>query len=318
MNDDTPMSVLTITLNPSIDKTFSVERVVPERKLPTSQVRNFPGGGGINVARAICRLGGDARALWTCGGSTGELLAELLDGENLTHDPVHVRDSVRENLIIRDVSNDQQYRFGLPGPELTEDERDRWCAAVKQHGAGAEFVVFSGSLPREVPVDWYGELVRAAPANARVIVDTKKAALMKALEVGVYLIKPNIHELEEVVGHDLEGDHEIARAAREVIDRGAAQVVLVSMGRGGALMATADGTRRLSAPSVKPRSKVGAGDSMVGGVITALSRGASIAEAVRYGIAAGAAAVMSEGTDLCTRADTERLLARTDDPEELA
>ncbi|MFU8816842.1 MAG: 1-phosphofructokinase family hexose kinase [Pseudomonadales bacterium] len=318
MNEQKAAHVLTVTLNPSIDKTFSVERVVPERKLPTSEVRNFPGGGGINVARAICRLGGQAHALWTCGGSTGVLLTELLDAERLHHDPVRVADSVRENLIIKDVSNDQQFRFGLPGPKLSQQERDLWCNSLREHGAGADFVVFSGSLPRGVPVEWYGELVRAAPAGARVVVDTKKDALAAALAVGVYLIKPNIHELEEAVGHELEGDDAIGAAAREVIERGAAEVVLVSMGRGGAMLATADGIHRLSAPSVTPRSKVGAGDSMVGGVITALTRGASIVEAASYGVAAGAAAVMSEGTDLCTREDTERLLTRVDDQEAMA
>jgi 6-phosphofructokinase 2 len=309
------MTTLTITLNPAIDKTFAVERIIPERKLVATEVRNFPGGGGINVARAICRLGGRARALWSCGGSTGTLLGALLDAESIAHEPLPIRASVRENLIAYDVSCDHHFRFGMPGPELADDERTNWIERVQKLGAASDFVVFSGSLPPDVPVDWYGDLIRAAPNSARIVVDTKRAALVRALEIGVYLIKPNIHELEEIVGHDLEGDAEIGRAAQELIERGAAEVVLVSLGRGGALVATTEGAQRLSAPSVKVRSKVGAGDSMVGGVLTALMSGCSVTEAARHGVAAGAAAVMSEGTDLCHREDAERLLARVEGPE---
>jgi len=309
------MPALTITLNPSIDKNFDVERVVPERKLVASNIRRFPGGGGINVARVICRLGGQARALWSCGGPPGALLAELLEAEGVTHDPVPIQASVRENLIAYDVSCDHHYRFGMPGPDFTDAERDTWLDRVRDLGSGNDFIVFSGSLPPEVPVDWYGDLLRAAPGNARLVVDTKRQALQKALEIGVYLIKPNIHELEEMLGRDLEGDRAIGDAARELIDRGGAEVVLVSLGRGGALVVTGDGAHRLAAPQVPVRSKVGAGDSMVGGVISALLNGAPVIEAARHGVAAGAAAVMSEGTDLCRREDVERLLAEVDQPE---
>jgi 6-phosphofructokinase 2 len=309
------MPALTVTLNPSIDKNFDVERVVPERKLMAGNIRRFPGGGGINVARVICRLGGQARALWSCGGGPGALLAELLDAESVAHEPVPIRASVRENLIAYDISCDQHYRFGMPGPDFTDAERETWLARVRALGADSDFIVFSGSVPPDVSVDWYGDLIRAAPARARLVVDTKRQALQKALEIGVYLIKPNIHELEEMLGRDLDGDRAIGDAARELIDRGGAEVVLVSLGRGGALVVTVDGALRLSAPQVRVRSKVGAGDSMVGGVITALLTGASVTEAARYGVAAGAAAVMSEGTDLCRPEDVERLVAEVDPPE---
>jgi 6-phosphofructokinase 2 len=309
------MPALTITLNPSIDKNFDVERVVPERKLVASNVRRFPGGGGINVARAICRLGGQARALWACGGAPGSMLNGLLDDEGVAHDPVPIQDSVRENLIAYDVSCDHHYRFGMPGPDFTDAERDDWIERVRELGATSDFVVFSGSLPPNVPVEWYGDLIRAAPGTARLVVDTKRQALRAALEIGVYLIKPNIHELEEMLGRDLEGDRAIGAAARELIDRGAVEVVLVSLGRGGAMVVTDAGAHRLAAPLVRVRSKVGAGDSMVGGVITALMNGASVTEAARHGVAAGAAAVMSEGTDLCRREDVERLLGQVDEPE---
>jgi 6-phosphofructokinase 2 len=311
------VTVLTVTLNPCIDKTFTVDRVVPERKLSAGDVRRFPGGGGINVARAICRLGGDAHALWASGGSVGEDLATLLEDECVAHTPVAIRAGIRENLIIRDTSTDQQYRFGMPGPEIVEDERQDWLRRVREHGASARYVVLSGSLPDGVPLDWYGELIRAVPEDVPVVVDTKRAALGRALEVGVHLIKPNVHELEELVARELCGDDDIAAAARELIARRAVAVVVVSLGRGGALVVTERSAERLSAPSVPKRSKVGAGDSMVGGLVNALARGCSLAEAARWGVAAGAAAVMTEGTELCRREDTERLLGRVDHPEPL-
>lgn len=304
------MSVVTITPNPCIDKTFSVERIVPDRKLVARDVHAYPGGGGVNVARVVHRLGGDARALWTCGGSTGELLGRLLDAEGVAHAPLRIRQSVRENLIALDVSTCQQYRFGMPGPVLTADERGAWIEHARAHVSGPGFTVLSGSISRGVPRGWYRELVASAGRSRQVIVDTKQDALAEALEVGVYLIKPNLHELEEIVGRALEEDDEIERAAREIVERGAAEVVLVSLGRGGALLVTSGRAQRFFAPAVPLRSKVGAGDSLVGGLVLGLSQGLSLSQSARLGVAAGAAAVMTEGTELCRREDTERLVSR--------
>jgi len=311
------MSIVTVTLNPCIDKTFSVERVIPERKLDGREVQCFPGGGGINVTRVARRLGARAHALWSSGGNVGRVLSELLDAEGVEHTPVAIEGAVRENLIVRDVSCNHQYRFGMPGPDLTEDERNRWVEEVRRHTASADFLVLSGSLPPSVPPTWFAELIRAAAERTRVVVDTKKEPLRQALDAGVYLIKPNVRELEELLGRELDDDHDIAEAARDLIERGAAEAMLVSLGRGGALLATGEGALRLSAPAVPIRSKVGAGDSMVGGLIAALDRGSSMAEAARLAVAAGAAAVLSSGTELARREDVERLHARVENPEQL-
>lgn len=302
------MTVVTVTVNPCIDKTFSVPRLVTERKLSASDVRCYPGGGGINVARVIQRLGGNVKALWSCGGATGPILAGLLEAEALSHVPVPIRGAVRENVIVRDRSTDQQYRFGMPGPEISAAERRAFCVLLAEHAASARYAVLSGSLPAGAPPAWYAELVRCLPSSVRIVLDTKHEALASALDAGAYLIKPNVHELEELVGRELGDDTRIEAAARSLIDRRAAEVVLVSLGRGGALLVTADGAERLTAPAVPMRSKVGAGDSMVGGVVAALSRGRSLSEAARVGVAAGAAAVITEGTELARREDIERLL----------
>lgn len=300
--------IVTITLNPCIDKALNVDRVIPDAKLAGEHVRDYPGGGGINVARAITRLGGDALALWSCGGEAGRRLGALLDAEDVPHSPIVIAGDVRENLIITETSTGAQYRFGLPGPTLDESERGRWLERLRDLPASSHYVVFSGSLPGDTPVRWCEAIFGALPRAARVLVDTKKQALRQALSIGVYLIKPNVRELEEVAGRELRGDDEIEAAAREIIGQGGAEVVLVSLGRGGALLVTADEAQRLASPSVPVRSKVGAGDSMLGGVVFALDRGRSIEEAARLGVAAGAAAVMREGTELCQREDVERLV----------
>jgi 6-phosphofructokinase 2 len=306
------VTIATITLNPCIDKSLSVDHVVPDRKLKVKAVHRYPGGGGINVARVIGRLGGKAQALWSCGGRNGEVLSDLLDEEGVDHRPITIEKETRENLIITDESDRAQYRFGVPGPGLSERERFEWIARIRDWPEAPPYAVFSGSVPEEVSLDWYGELLRALPSQTRVVVDTKKRALVKALEQGVYLVKPNIHELEEAVGRELGDDAQIIDASREIIERGGAEVVLVSLGRGGAVLVTSVDARRLSAPAVKIRSKVGAGDSMVGGLVFALARGRSLADAAKMAVAAGAAAVMTDGTDLCHREDVERLYERVE------
>lgn len=298
-----------MTLNPCIDKTFSVERVAPEHKLQAREVRQYPGGGGLNVARAITKLGGRARALWSCGGTTGELLRELLAEEGVAETGVPVEGDVRENLIVTETASGQQYRFGMPGPELAEGDRARWRDVLEGLDPAPDYVVFSGSRPPGAPAAWYGELVRLLPDATRVVVDTKKDALAEALEAGVFLVKPNVRELGEVLDRELEDDDAIERAASELVGRGAAEVVLVSLGRAGAMLVTAEGSERLFAPTVRTRSRVGAGDSTVAGCVLALARGRGLHDAVQYGMAAGAATAMTPGTGLCRREDTERLHA---------
>lgn len=303
------MRVATITLNPCIDKTFSVERVVPDRKLAARDVRHYPGGGGVNVARVVNRFGGEVRALWSCGGSTGELLGQLLDLEDVPHEPIPIRRAVRENLIVADDSSGQQYRFGLPGALLGEAELGLWMAHVRD--LSPAYWVVSGSLPPGVSLDWYAKLVGSPSSSTRVVVDTKREALKRAIEVGVYLIKPNLNELADCVGEPLEHDDAIEAAARTIIENGGAEVVLVSLGRGGALLVTGNSEpERFSSPSVPLRSKVGAGDSLVGGLVAALSRGDPLRDAVAWGVAAGSATVMTEGTELCRIEDVERLYPR--------
>lgn len=300
--------VVTVTLNPALDETFDVDEIVPERKLTVHHVRRQPGGGGLNVARVAARLGADVLALWSRGGATGQELGERLDEEKVPHQPIEIAGRTRRNVIARDLGRDQQYRFGLPGAPLSADELRRFDDALAQLHPAPAFLVLSGSLPPGVPPSWYAHAVRHAPTSTRVVVDTKDRALALAVEDGgAYLLKPNIDELERLAGHELRGDDAVAEVALRIVRRGQAELVLVSLGRAGAWLVSREGVERIVAPCVRPRSKVGAGDSMVGAMVTALAQGRPPSEAARYAVAAGSAAVLTEGTELCRPADVERL-----------
>ena len=305
------MSVVTVTLNPCIDKVCTVDQMLPEHKLTARDVGEFPGGGGINVARVVHRLGGSVCALWSKGGPTGELLSRLLDAEAVSHCPVPTDGNVRENIIITDASTEQQYRLGMPGPALKDDQVPLWKQKLREScSSGARYAVFSGSLPEESTLDGYEKLLRAIPQNVRLVVDTKGEALRRALEIGVFLIKPNLRELQQLTGLEGAEREAVERAARDLVTQRGVQVVVVSLGPDGAMAVTADRAQRFVAPDVETVSKVGAGDSMLGGVVTGLLEGSSLDDAIRLGVAAGTAAVMSAGTELCSRDDTRRLYSQ--------
>ena len=299
--------VVTVTMNPAVDKSIHVPRVVPERKLRSDRPTYEPGGGGINVARALGELGVRARAMWTCGGATGARLAQLLHEHGVDHEPHAIAGDTREHLIVFETSTGYQYRFGTPGPALSTAELttlERRVADLRQ----VDFLVLSGSLPDGVPDDAYARLVRAAPEGCKVVLDTSGAALAPALAGGgVYLMKPNVQELGELSGHELEGDADIRDVARGLISRGGVQVIVTSLGGAGAAATTADEHWHVRAPTVPVRSAVGAGDSMVAGIVAALQANRPIGDAIRFGVAAGAAAVKAEGTRLCRREDVLRL-----------
>lgn len=334
--------IITLTLNPAVDKTCCVPQVLPEDKLRCRNITFHAGGGGINVARAATTLGGAALAVWTRAGATGELLERRLNEEQVPQQPVAVEGLTRENLIVMDESSEQQYRFGMPGAPLGENELqqciDRLAevlrdesgppsakrrqqesavtsdsAAKKQTSDPATerdvrpLVVLSGSLPPGCSADQYAKIIDQLPPQSRIILDTSGPPLGEGVRRGVFLIKPNLRELGELAGTTIDNDHQIRDVCRRLIDDGQTEAVVVSLGSGGAVLTTSDLHEQIRSPTVEIRSKVGAGDSMVAGIAVALARQRTLSEAARFGVAAGAAAVMTEGTELCRRSDTERL-----------
>ncbi len=301
-------TILTITLNPAVDKSSTVEHIQPEKKLRCTQPVYEPGGGGINVSRGLERLGMASTALFASGGRTGELLQELLKKENITTLPVTVAAETRENFIVVDTANNNQYRFGMPGEPVTEKEGDALHDAILSAAPFPDIAVISGSLPEGIGPGWLGRLVKELKArNVKVVADTSGEALTEILKEGVYLVKPNLGELSRLSGKE-ELDNESAdEAAKQLIDEGKAEIVAVSMGPQGAYLVTKDETVHVPAPSVKKLSTVGAGDSMVAGIVAVMARGGSITEMARMGVACGSAATMSKGTGLFTKENAEKL-----------
>jgi 6-phosphofructokinase 2 len=301
-------SILTLTMNPTIDKSARVDHVVPERKLRCNAPQHEPGGGGLNVSRAIRRLGGSSVALYSAGGPPGELLQHLLNEEEIEHHPISIEGWTRENLTVYEETTHQQFRFGMPGPYMTDEEWTKCLDQLSDLDFKPDYLVASGSLPPGVPETFYSHVASVArELGARTILDTSAQALRPALYENVFLIKPNLRELRELAGYEIEHEAEQEELARKIIDNGQSKVVVISRGAGGALLVWKDGCEHFRAPTVPINSKVGAGDSMVAGIVLSLARGDNLIEAVRFGVAAGAAAVKTPGTELCRREDTENL-----------
>jgi 6-phosphofructokinase 2 len=303
-------SIVTITLNPAIDKSTTVPVLVPEKKMRCTPPVFEPGGGGINVARAIKKLGGNATAVYFAGGYTGRFFTALLANEGVESLIIETTKHTRENLIVMDNASNQQYRFGMPGPLIEAKEWQEMLRVIEKiHDAA--FIIASGSVPAGVPLDIFGRIAVIAKKNkAKFIVDTSGEALRQAASEGVYLLKPNLSELSSLIGVEEISTNRIDQLAKQIITKGNCEVVLVSMGAAGAMLVTNERAEQINAPVVKRKSTVGAGDSMVAGMVLGLQKNMPIIAAAKYGVACGTAATMNAGTELCRKADADKLFAQ--------
>jgi len=264
-------NIVTITFSPCIDKSTSVPFLMAEKKLKCTEPKLEPGGGGINVARAIHKLGGEATAIFPSGGYTGKFFNHLLEKENIPSLIIESGNETRENIIVLDESTNNQYRFGMPGTELSKAEWEKCLKAVEEM-KDVEFIIASGSLPPGVPLNIYAQLAKIARnSNAKFIVDTSGEPLKHAADEGVYLLKPNLGELSSLAGKKELHPDEIKDVAKEIIAQGKCEVMAVSMGAAGAMLVTKDLTEIFAPPQVTRKSTVGAGDSMVAGITFSLS-----------------------------------------------
>jgi 6-phosphofructokinase 2 len=310
MHAQTP--IVTVTLNPAVDMSTSTGALVPQRKLRCEHPVREPGGGGINVARVVGILGGEACAVCTKGGVVGDLLEKLLRECRIRCEFVTISGETRENVSIEDRSSGALYRFVMPGPEVSAEEFDRVAHAVRaalgDRPEGAVLVI-SGSMCQGVPDDLFQRVIPAArERGVRVFADVSGAWLERAARAGASFLKPNQHELEEHLGRLIDSDDDLLHAAESLRAKGDCEVVFVSLGAAGLLCACREGSFRVNAPAVHVESTIGAGDSTVAGIALALARGASLRDAARMGVAAGSATCMTAGTQLCRREDVERLL----------
>jgi 6-phosphofructokinase 2 len=301
--------IATITINPAIDIFVNVARVEPTRKLRCSAPKRDPGGGGINVARVAHRLGCTVAAIYPTGGAIGKLLQRLVEREGIDSvvTPSHVE--TRENFTAFEEETGEQYRFVLPGSTLHRAEWEACLDKLATLPDKPKIVVASGSIPPGVPDDFFAMVARCAKKlGAKMVLDTSGAALKAALAEGVTLIKPNQVELSDFIGAPLDSDDARIAAARKLIADKRVEAVALTLGEDGALLITADGAWRSEPMQIEVVSTVGAGDSFLGGMVAATAAGHRLDEAFRMGVAAGSAAVLSPGTELCHEADVKRLL----------
>jgi 6-phosphofructokinase 2 len=315
MVEHAPAELVTLTMNPALDITVSVGRVLPSDKMRCTTTSYDPGGGGINVARVATVLGCRALAVFPTGGAIGEALSGMLTSAGVRQQTVAITDMTRQNFTVGEADTGLQYRFVMSGPHVRSEEEQQLLALFEAAASTARFVVASGSLPPGIAPDFYQRVADICQDRGwRLFLDTSGAGLA-AMRSGVFLLKPSARELSEWSGRVLLSEDELLAAALRIVEMGCAEMVLVSRGGTGTLLVSREGSFRFSAPRVAPGSGVGAGDALVAGVAAGLLRGASIAQAVQLGMAAGAAMLATPGTAVCDLADIYRILPEIAPPE---
>ena len=303
-------SIITLTMNPTVDQSSTTPIITNEKKLRCSNIRYDPGGGGINVTRAINKLGGKSKAFYPAGGQIGNLLEELLKREKIDQVRFIIKEATRLNIHIIEETSDKQYRFNMPGAPIQENEWQHILTSIREFIPSPDYLVASGSLPPNVPEDFYRRIAALSKEiSCKFILDTTNEPLKQALNEGVYLIKPNLYEFQQLIGDSVQNETKIIHEAQQIIQSNQCKYLIISLGKDGTFLITKDNYKHITSPFVPIKSRVGAGDCMVGGIILMLAKEKSIEEAVRYGISAGAAAVMTPGTELCRLEDTERIYA---------
>lgn len=303
-------AIVTLTLNPAVDIATTVGRLAPGHKLRCAPPLVHPGGGGINAARVAARLGADVVALYAAGGPTGDLLQSLLERERLGCERIRIAGTTRENFSVQDTSTGAEYRFVLPGPVLSTHEWQDCLARCAERAGQARFLVASGSLAPGVPEDFYARLASRLGRGTKMVLDSSGPALEAALAGGVFAIKPSLGELRQLTGEPLETTAQQVEACRRLVRGGRASLVALSLGREGAMLVTAQDAWRAAGLPVTVAGTIGAGDSFVGGLVSAMAREAAPEEALRHAMAASAATVQARGTALCDPKLVRALLGR--------
>ena len=302
--------ILTITLNPALDVLTTIDQVSDTHKMRCGPTLKHPGGGGVNVARVLHRLGANCVALYLAGGVTGERHHKLMSAEKVRCHVMPIAEETRESFTAHETSSGNDFRFVLPGPHVSIAEYEACFEYVAQH-MPKKFLVLSGGLPPGVPDHFYARLATLAKQHGvRVVLDANGPALCEALKVGVYFFKPSLRELRDLTGQDLPDQGSQVAAAQQLIHTGQAELVAISLGKDGAMVISSTEQWLARSVHVEVQTTVGAGDSFVGGMVWSLARHESLLKAFQYGMAAGAAALLCPGTSLSQAADVHHLLPR--------
>lgn len=300
--------IATISLNPSLDEHITVHGLAVGESNRWTNLHRYAGGKGIDVSRAIHEMGGVTVAFGFIGGQVGRTVEILLDEEGVPFSFTPVSGETRINFIIADTVSSRQTIINAPGPHISKRELERFCARMEEIQPRPDLVVVSGSVPPGIPTTIYYDLVTLARSfRVRTILDTAGPWLEEGIKAKPYLIKPNVHETEELLKTELPTEEAIIGAALELVKMGI-EVVVISRGKDGIIAANRKSIIKGISPILKVRSAVGAGDCTVAGIALKIAEGDSLLEACRLGVAMGAATVLTPGTELCHRDDVERLL----------
>lgn len=296
------MKIITLTVNPALDKSAKVDGLIATQKLKCHSIQYQPGGGGINISRMLKRLDTDTVCMFPSGGDMGKHLMDLLIKESVKPEIINIKDWTRENLSVVDTQSDLQYRFGMPGNELSKTELNAIKNLLLEKVESEDILALSGSLAENMPADYYAQLIRLlADKNVKIVIDTSGSALKEALKENVFLMKPNQRELAQLTGKEFLYTAEQEEIATALVTAKKAQYVVVSLGARGAFLACNDGVFYKSTPSVKVKSTIGAGDSMVAGLIYGIQNNFPPEKILKYGVACGVATTMNEGTNLASK-----------------
>jgi 1-phosphofructokinase family hexose kinase len=299
--------IYTVTLNPALDRTVAVKQLLEDDTNRILSEHYYAGGKGIDVSRVIRELGGQSIALGLVGGYDGLHLEGLLINAGVMTDFTKISGETRTNIIIKEQATDRQLAISATGPDVSATEIGQFYQHVLQ-AQSMDYLVLSGSLPRGVTHNLYGQLILAGRKKGSfVVLDTDGTALKESVNYQPTCIKPNTHELSRLVGRELMAEGEIIRACEEVHQKGISYVLL-SRGKEGLILSTGEQRIKAVAPPVKVDSTVGAGDSAVAGFVMAHSQGKDLVECVRLACAAGTATAQTPGTELCHRVEVERIL----------
>ncbi|QCB47730.1 1-phosphofructokinase family hexose kinase [Hydrogenophaga sp. PAMC20947] len=314
--------VLCLTMNPSVDLATETPRVLPTHKLRCSDAVHDAGGGGINVARVITRLGGTCDSVCPAGGPSGHWLEVRMAQDGLRYTTIPIAEETRVSFCVHEGETGEEFRFVMPGPRLAASEWQACLDHLTHMAVFPDYLVASGSLPPGVPDDFYARLAKLCrERGSKLVMDGSGPALAAALAEGVFLWKPNLKELTEFTGLALRTPVEWQAAAARCVARGQAEVVALTLGHLGALLVTREGIWSAPALAIEVASAVGAGDSFVGGMVWGLQSGLSLPDAFAWGVASGSAALMSVSTGLSRREDAQQLFPRvrlTQDPNPAA
>lgn len=300
--------VVTLTMNPIVEKNTSVVGIKPNSKLRCVAPAYHAGGGGINVSRALKNLGGESDCIYLAGGSTGDHLRKLLAIDGISQVVIPVKNRTRDYLSVTDSGTNLQYRFGVPGPVVKEKEWQQVLELLEENLHKGDYLVVSGKLPPGVPSNFYVLVSKITDAvNARLVLDTSGRALLQSLEANIFMMKPNLAELCILSGVESISAIQLESLAMKFLRENKCEVLVISLGAKGALLATKKGVDYVHSPVVHQKSSIGVGDSMVAGMVLSIIEGKSLSEVVLYGVACGAAATLRPGAQLCDKKDVDDL-----------